>query len=99
GHRDLGARSSGSAGNPLAIRSAPAQAIIAALSVHKLSGGAMKRNPAFDARFSRVVLIALLAATPPATTSAGFDSVPKRCANRSSAIEIRSSRLAVTDVW
>ena len=57
---------------PARKRSMPAQAIIAALSVHSASGGATKAKPCrAHKRFQRARGSRALAATPPATTSDG----------------------------
>src|SRR5258705_1748859 len=57
--------------NPAAKRSAPAQAIIAALSVHSQPGGTLKPRPLRAARPAKAQRNARLAATPPATTRVG----------------------------
>src|SRR6185503_17747466 len=54
--------------SPATSRSAPAHAIIAALSVHSHAGGTLKRRPFVWARSASALRIAWLAATPPATT-------------------------------
>src|SRR5206468_4428454 len=53
---------------PPASRSAPAQAIIAALSVQSQPGGTLNGRPSRLARSANAVRIAWFAATPPATT-------------------------------
>ncbi len=55
---------------PSARRSAPAQAIIAPLSVHNAGGGMINCVPALVATSCNAPRIAWLAATPPAATSA-----------------------------
>src|SRR5688572_12176497 len=57
--------------SPCVKRSAPAQAIIAALSVHSQAGGTLNWRPSRAASCCSAVLTARFAATPPATTSAG----------------------------
>ena len=69
GQRARGAVSSGSV-SPSASRSAPAQAIMAPLSVHNAGGGATSATPTSNATRCRTLRIAWLAATPPAQTSA-----------------------------
>src|SRR5690606_31765185 len=73
GQRDRGmkAKAPSLPARPARSRSMPAQAIMAALSVHSFSGGATKRNPDSPHRVSSVALIVRFAATPPATTSVG----------------------------
>ena len=56
--------------SPSAIRSAPAQAIIAPLSVHSAGGGMISVVCAFAATSCNAPRMAWLAATPPAATSA-----------------------------
>src|SRR5262249_13777903 len=56
--------------SPSARRSAPAQAIMAPLSVHSAAGGATSTVPVSNATWCRTLRIARLAATPPAATSA-----------------------------
>src|SRR5690606_16237024 len=70
GQRGRAAMSSGSPFAPTASLSTPAQAIIAALSVHKAGGGATKRRPRLSASASSDCRTRALAATPPATTTA-----------------------------
>src|ERR1041385_4709556 len=53
---------------PSWVRSTPAQAIIAALSVQSAAGGMMVRNPAPAASCVSAERIAAFAATPPAIT-------------------------------
>ena len=72
------AGASSSSVSPSAKRSAPAQAIIAALSVHSQAGGTLKPRPSRLASSASAERIAVLAATPPATTSAGASLIAKR---------------------
>ncbi len=74
---------------PPAKRSTPAQAIIAALSVHSQPGGTLKRRPCVFARSASAVRIAWFAATPPATTSAGASLLSR-------ASRLRSTRQSTT---
>src|SRR5262249_620289 len=67
--RACGGASSASV-SPSASRSAPAQAIIAPLSVHKAAGGSTSTVPVSNATWCRTLRIAWLAATPPPATSA-----------------------------
>ena len=69
GQRACGAASSVSV-RPSASRSAPAQAIMAPLSVHSSGGGTTSTVPASNAIWCSTLRIASLAATPPAATSA-----------------------------
>src|SRR5690606_27741690 len=73
GQRERGANDMPSSplASPERMRSSPAQAIIAALSVQSAIGGATRRISCAAQRRSSVARIALLAATPPATTRAG----------------------------
>ena len=75
---------------PSASRSAPAQAIIAPLSVQSASGGATRRKPRAASSVSSPALSALLAATPPATTSVGVAISGNSARKRSSAWPMRS---------
>src|SRR5690606_16276736 len=70
GQRERGAMASESAAVD-AARSAPAQAIMAALSVQSSCGGAMKLKPCVLQSVSNASRSVLLAATPPATINAG----------------------------
>ncbi len=87
------------AGKPSAMRSAPAHAIIEALSVHSRSGGATKRKPDRAHIRPSIPRMAPLAATPPATTRAGSGTSGNSCRNRTSAREMRSSRVATMAAW
>src|SRR5207237_444795 len=78
---------------PASKRSAPAQPIIAALSVQSHKGGATKGRPWLSARPVSAVRTAWLAATPPATTSAVAPSAI------SSARRVRSRKQSTTACW
>ena len=93
GQRGRAPTSSESGAQPARKRSIPAQAIIAALSVHKASGGATKRKPRFAARTSSDVRTRALAATPPARTSAVTSDIISR------ARVIRSRRQSIAACW
>src|SRR4051794_2496078 len=82
GQRARAGASSGSV-KPAAKRSAPAQAIIAALSVQSHAGGTLKARRSRCAKSASAERIAWLAATPPATTSAGASDLPNASAVRS----------------
>src|SRR5439155_3245185 len=91
GQRGRAAMSSGSV-RPAAKRSAPAQAIIAALSVQSHAGGTLKRRALRCARSATAEPIASLAAAPPATTTAGASVLPNASA-------VRSTRQSTTACW
>jgi glycerol-3-phosphate dehydrogenase len=88
------ARAGASSGSmsPRASRSAPAQAIIAALSVHSQPGGTEKSRPLLAARSLSAARMAPLAATPPATTRAGASLFSRARA-------VRSTRQSTTACW
>src|SRR3569623_3302848 len=91
GHRARAGASSLSH-NPAANRSAPAQAIIAALSVQSQAGGTLKRRPCWSARPASAPRLAPLAATPPAITRVGASL-------RGNAIRVRSTKQSTTACW
>src|SRR5438309_2672425 len=77
---------------PAAKRSAPAQAIIAALSVHSQAGGTLNLRPLELASAASACRTARFAATPPATTKAGASVL-------ASASRVRSTRQSTIACW
>src|SRR5262249_58279137 len=67
-----------SSARPRARRSAPAQAIMTALSVQSAGGGTMRRKLCFCASASSVAASLLVAAPTPATTTARCVCAPRR---------------------
>src|SRR5262245_15416042 len=101
--RSTGAESSGQRGRgakskpslrPRRKRSMPAQAIIAALSVHSRGGGATNGSAASAATAERVTRNLAFAATPPAMTSAVKGMFSRR--QWFSARPVRSAKVSAT---
>ncbi len=83
--------------SPSASRSAPAQAIIAPLSVHSSGGGTTSTVPNSKASRCRIFRIASLAATPPAATSE--EGMPKVSRNMRRPQRRRSATTSTTACW
>src|SRR5690606_6138324 len=100
GQRERGTKAKASSPpSPARIRSMPAQAIIAALSVQSLGGGATTRKPASRHNVSSVALSERLAATPPAITRAGSRCAGYSALKRASARATRSASASATAAW